>query len=214
MKIASILLIAATIACAENQFPVTPAGGGKATALSSSKPKLGFLILDYGLPNVYGGNTCFWINEKGKVITQRISRGKKSGSYEERYEYTISSEEIAQLVGLLGDLRKDDRTLKERYGNAGEFAPLIAFSIRPWSDLFIREKHDNDSWNSFAAVSSYLSGLHRKKIEGLEPAFVGEWKERKLWEPEGFVSRSILNKLSYLRSEQYGAILDEQDKGK
>ncbi|MEM7316714.1 MAG: hypothetical protein AAF497_26570 [Planctomycetota bacterium] len=195
----------------ERQFPVTSSYADKPTATTDTARKLGFCILDFGSPHIYGSPASFWIDGSGRVATQQFEAAE-DGMQETRHEYTLTVAEQRKLLALLETLRDDDRVLKERYLVPGEFSPNIAFTIRPSSDLNIRQKHLNDGWREFTAVWVFLSDLHRHKTKGLDPVFVGPQKRGKLWEPKGFIGRSIINGLGYISSERYDAILEAPDK--
>jgi hypothetical protein len=214
MKICFIAIVVALTWHAEADeisLPVTSPYADEPTATTDTPRKLGFCILDFGSPHIYGSPASFWIDDSGKVVTQQF-KATDDGMQESRYEYTLNAAEQRMLLSLLETLRVDDRILKERYRVPGEFSPHIAFTISPSSDLNIRQKHLGDGWREFTAVWVFLRELHGTKIKELEPVFVGAQKQGTRWEPAGFIGRSIISRIGYIGSERYNAVVEAHEK--
>lgn len=214
--ITAILAIAGYANADEENTSLNSELSEEQTASSAAKRKLSFCILDFGPPHIYGGGPSFWIGSSGQVFTQQFESSDK-GMQQVRFEYKLTPVEQSKLFKLLEVLRKDDRVLRERYLIPGEFSPHIAFSISPSSDLHIRQKHSNDEWMNFSAVTGYLWQLHQEKTKPLKPVFKGAYKMGDLrggvlWEPEAFVKRETIDTLRYFWSDRHDAMLEKNSK--
>ena len=207
-----ILLLSARLLMAESPFPFTPPSEDQPAHDSIAQQELGSLVLDYGHPNVYGRSTNYWIASSGLVHTQAFKRREDGKQGETRYKYKLSADQLKRLQALLESLRKDSRVLRERYGHPGEPAPILAFSLLPRSDLYVREKWRGDRWLHFTSVTRFLSDVHRAKIAKLKPDYLGVWDlGEEIWEPSGFPELKMIYALRYIGSDRYNAILEQAD---
>jgi len=208
-----LTLLVTRVCAAEPNFPITPPAEDEPAPASVAPQSLGFVILDYGHPGVFGRSTNFWISSAGRVHTQAFKRRKDGKQDEIRYEYALAPEQLAKLQDLLNSLRKDNRVLRERYGHPDEFAPTIAFGMRPHSDLYIREKWGSDLWMNFTLVTRFLSEVHEEKTGATQPTYKGTWDVgQAIWEPEGYVALKVIAGLGYIGSDGYNTVLDANNK--
>lgn len=208
-----LLLLLPRMWAADPLFPITPAAEDDPAPDSVATEGLSFFILDYGQPGVFGKPKNFWVSSAGRVHTQGFDRRKDGKQDEVRYEYDLTPQQLKELQSRLEALRKDTRVLRERYGHPDEFAPTIAFGMRPRSDLYVREKWNGDLWASFTAVTRMLSDIHRRKTETVQAAYQGLWDVgQAIWEPEGFVACKVITPLGYIGSDGYNAVLDKNNR--
>ena len=206
MKCGILLCAAWTLCAAEPESPQPTHA-----EISVVEPNLVFCILDYGVPEFYFGPTSFWITASGEVKTQEFEGTKRPAWLEKRHEYSLSKKELNDLVVLLDVLRKDAQVKRERFGVPGEGVPCAAFSLSPHSDLFVREKWDNDVWKSFSALQVFLKGIHAAHATQATLKHKGAWSRGQvLWEPERIVSRRVISPLRYISSDRYNEHLEEK----
>jgi hypothetical protein len=159
------------------------------------------------------------VDASGRVCTQTFERRQNENAkegkftYEDiQYTYQLAPDEFSEFQNLIDRLRIDARVLRERALLAGERTRWIAFSMSPHGDLFIREKHASDQWESFSAVTRFLSRIHAAKTETQEPSHVGIAAWGAPWrEPPGFVTDKIIRSLCYIGSDRYNRIVDVQN---
>src|SRR6478752_319462 len=95
------LLLSARLLLADSQFPYTAPSEDEPAPDSVAQQELGFLVLDYGHPGVYGRSTNFWIASSGQVHTQAFERRKDGKQDETRYTYKLDLDQLARLRSLL-----------------------------------------------------------------------------------------------------------------
>ena len=208
LPLVAILVLAAVANGDEPRVHITPSVEGDSSSTTVAEERLNCCILDAGGPDIFGSATSFWIDSSGKVQTQ-VFRPRGGGKFEEtRFTYSLTAVERLRLLQLLNRLRKDTRILRERYPVPEEDTPCLAFSISPFSDLFVREKHSNDVWRNFAAVSDFLSEIHNTRRKENRPVYKDAWSwDEQRWEPGGFVTRALVASIRYIQSEAYWANL-------
>jgi hypothetical protein len=186
----------------------------KETDSTTTQHSLNFCILDYGIPHIYGCGPSFWIACDGSVQTQEIQSAKSNYKYI-RHKYKLDKNQLLKLTSLLNTLRKDNKVLKERYFIPGEHIPSITFSINPHSDLYIREKLDNDVWINFTEVSHFLHETHQLKTRLLAPHSTGVWtRDMVLWQPAKFLKRETVDVLRHSNSEKYTYAIEHKKANK
>jgi len=146
-------------------------------------PKFDSIVLDFGGPEIYGGEPTVWISRNRSYSA--VIDAAKAGLIETRFEFRVSESEIREIQFEAEILLKEGRK-KLRNPVFGEFIVGVFVTAANGKTECI-EKPNNEPWEAFDRVRDHLLQLHDRVQKNQAPIYKAKVKDL-MWTPPGFLT--------------------------
>jgi len=156
-------------------------------------PKFTAVVLDFGPPEIYGGEPTVWLSPAGASYSAIVESGKKW--HETRYTLHVTAEDSEEIeIKALALLKDGKRNFRDPV--FGEFVTGI-FLTKPNGKTVCFEKPESEPWAAFDSLKNRLLQLHKKAVADKAVLEKVKWESdyESVWSPSGFLTFKQRQKL-------------------